>query len=130
MNELLLSLGINIASSGIYDFLKSTLVTPTTREQLVERLSSELNIENARIAADRIIDFAAQNGDINISGTSIFANDSISMRSASSTQFTFGNNSTSKTSTSEISAGYGAKITGQGGAAIVQNPDGSISFFT
>ncbi len=131
MNELLLSLGVNIASNAVYDFLKSALDTPlTTRAQLVDRLSSQLNIANARIAAERIIDFAAQNGDINISGSYIYATDSITMSSASGTRFTFGNNSTSKTSSSEISAGQGATIVGQGGARIQQNPDGSISFFT
>lgn len=131
MNELLLSLGINIASNAIYDFLKSALTQQQlTNEQLADELSNHLNISNARIAADRIIEFAAQNGDINISGTYIFANDSITMKSASGTKFTFGNNSTSKTSTSEISAGSGATIEGTGGAQIRQNPDGSISFLT
>lgn len=130
MNELLHSLGVNLASSVVYDLLKSALSTSVTREHLVELIASQLNITNANIAADRIIDFAAQNGDITISGTSIFAIDSITMRSASGTKFTFSNNSSSKTSTSEITVGHGAKIEGVGGAKIVQNPDGNISFFT
>jgi hypothetical protein len=129
MNELLLSLGVNLASNAVYDLLKSALGTSVTREQLVERIVSQLDITNASIAADRIIDFAAQNGDITISGTSIYAADSITMRSASGTKFTFGNNSSSKTSTTEITAGQGAIIEATGGAKIVQNPDGSISFF-
>jgi hypothetical protein len=129
MYELLLSLGVNLASSAVYDLLKSALGTAVTREQLVERIASQLNITNAKIAADRIIDFAAQNGDITISGTSIYAANSITMRSASGTKFSFGDNSSSKTSSSEITAGHGARIEGTGGAKIVQNPDGSISFF-
>ncbi len=129
MNELLISLGINLASSTAYDLLKSVLETPVTREQLVERLASQLNITNANIVADKIIDFAAQNGDITISQTSIYAADSINMRSASGTKFSFGDYSCSKTSTSAITAGHGARIEGSGGAKIVQNPDGSISFF-
>lgn len=129
MNELLLSLGVNIASNAIYDFLKSALTQQKlTKDQLADQLSKYLNITNARIVADKIIDFAAQNGDININGTYIYANDSITMKSVSGTKFTFGNNSTSKTSTSEISAGSGASIEGQGGAQVRQNPDGSISF--
>jgi hypothetical protein len=51
------------------------------------------------------------------------------MRSASGTKFSFGDNSSSKTSTSEITAGYGARIEGTRGTKIVQNSDGSISFF-
>lgn len=130
MNQLLLSLGINLASSVVYDLLKSAITTTSTKEEIVEHIASQLNIENAKIVANKIIEFAAQNGDIIINGTSIYATDSITMRSASDTKFTFGDNSISKTSTSEISAGYGAKIEGSGGAKIVQNPDGSISFFT
>jgi len=128
MDGFLLSLGVNLASSAVYDLLKSALSAPLTREQLVERIASQLNITNANIAADRIIDFAAQNGDITISGTSIYAADSVTMRSASGTKFTFGNNSSSKTSSSEITAAHGATIEGTGGAKIDQNPDGSISF--
>lgn len=129
MNELLISLGVNLASSAVYDLLKSALDTTITREQLIERIASQLNITNATIVADRIIDFAAQNGDITISKTSIYAANSITMRSASGTKFSFGDNSCSKTSTSEITAGHGTRIEGTGGAQIVQNPDGSISFF-
>jgi hypothetical protein len=129
MNELLISLGVNLTSSAVYDIIKSALDTTLTREQLVERIASQLNIIDANILADKIIDFAAQNGDIIISQTSIYAADSITMRSASGTKFSFGNNSSSKTSTSEITAGHGASIEGASGAKIVQNPDGSISFF-
>lgn len=130
MNELLISLGVNLASSTAYDLLKSALETPVTRDQLVERIASQLNITYANIVANKIIDFAAQNGDITISQTSIYAADSITMRSASGTKFSFGNNSSSKTSTSEITTGHGASIEGTGGAKIVQNPDGSISFYS
>lgn len=131
MNELLLSLGVNIASSAIYDFLKSTLTSESvSREQLTEELARFLNINNAKIIADKIIDFAAQNGDINISGSYIYAKDSITMCSASGTKFYLSNNNISKTSTSQISVGFGASIQGQGGAQIRQEPDGSISFWT
>lgn len=129
MHDFLQSLGLSLTSSLVYDLLKSALHIPVTREQLVERIASQLNITNASIVADRIIDFAAQNGDIIISQTSIYATDSITMRSASGTKFSFGDNSSSKTSTSEINAGFGARIEGTGGAKIVQNSDGSISFF-
>ncbi len=129
MNEFLLSLGVNVASNAIYDFFKTTLTDhELTRDQLADKLSSHLKITNAKIIADKIIDFAAKNGDIDISGTYIYANDSIHMKSANGTQFSFGNNSTSKTSTTEISAGFGASIVGTGGAEVRQNSDGSISF--
>lgn len=130
MNELLASLGINIASSAMYDFLKSAISETASKEQLIERVAGQLHITNANIAANQIIEFAAQNGDITIIGTSVYATESITIHSASGTKFTFGNNSISKTSTSKISAGYGAKIEGSGGAGIKQNPDGSISFFS
>jgi ribulose kinase len=69
MHDFLQSLGLSLTSSLVYDLLKSALHIPVTREQLVERIASQLNITNASIVADRIIDFAAQNGDIIISQT-------------------------------------------------------------
>ena len=132
MEQLLLQLGIGITSNAVYDFLKNffTANPQASRTQLENALIPFLNIQNANIVADKIINFLAENGDIRIEGTSIFANDSISMFSTKNTKFTFGNNSSSTTKNTKIDAGNGAFIQGQGGAGIKQNEDGSISFFT
>lgn len=131
MEQLLLSLGLNIASNAIYDFLKTTFSENKTlnENELKNKLSSHLNIQNSSIVADKIIEFLAKNGDIRIEGTNIYANDSISILSSKDTKFIFGNNSSSATKNTRIDAGHGAFIQGQGGAGIKQTEDGSISFF-
>ena len=101
-----------------------------TIEGLKRELSSHLNIENTDIKSSNIIQFLAENGDISISGTQIYASKSITMTSNKGTKFSFGNNSSSKTDKSAIKAGRGAKIVGRGGAKIEQDEDGSIKFYT
>ena len=128
MESLLGYLGINIASSVIDETLKNALKSSKSKEELIEIVASRLSISNANIAADRIIKFAAENGDIFINGSTVYASESITMQSTSGTKFIFGNGSTSKTLKSEISAGQGTKIEGSGGAKIDQHPDGSITF--
>lgn len=132
MNELLVSLGVNIASSAIYDFLKQEFSKNQSlnKEKLTADLASFLELKNAEIVAEKIVTFLAENGDIKIEGTSIYANDSISMFSSRNTKFEFGNNSTSETRKTKISASTGAFIVGHGGAGMKQNEDGSISFYT
>ncbi len=131
LNQLLLTLGINTASNAIYDFLKITFSENKTlnESELKNKLAAYLNIQNSKIVADKIIKFLAENGDIRIEGTSIYANDSISMFSSKDTSFVFGNSSSSTTKNTKIDAGHGAFIQGQGGAGIKQSADGSISFF-
>jgi len=131
MEQLLLQFGIEITSNAIYEFLRNFFSknTQANKLQLENALSSFLNIQNANIVADKIIDFLAKNGDLRIEGITIFANDSISMFSTKNTKFTFGNNSSSTTKNTKIEAGNGAFIQGQGGAGMKQDEDGSISFF-
>lgn len=131
MEQLLLQLGLGVTSNAIYDFLKSYFVKNPKADsvQLKINLASFLDIKNANIAADKIINFLAQNGDIRIEGSNIYANDSIKMFSSQKTKFIFGNNSASETKNTKIEVGNGAFIQGQGGAGIKQNEDGSISFY-
>jgi hypothetical protein len=128
----LADIGVGIASSTIYDFLKSffTAQPSPDREELRQNLASFLSIEGAEIKAEKLIDFLARNGDISITGTTIYATDRITMVSSAGTSFGFGDQSTSETKNTKINAGEGAFIKGQGGAKVVQNEDGSISFRT
>jgi hypothetical protein len=128
LDQLLASIGANVASSAIYE-----LVTRHHRgsvDDLRSSLESSLNVVNARVAADRVIEFLAKTGDITISGSLLSASDQITMASAPRTKVSFGDGSVSKTDTTRIEAGRGARIEMQGGAKIVQNPDGSIHFYT
>jgi len=131
MDQLLLSLWINITSNIIYDFLKKKFSENSFlwKDVLKDKLSSFLNIQNSNIVAETIIEFLAKNGDIKIEWTNIYANNSVSMFSSKDTNFVFGNNSVSSTKKTKISAGSNMYIQGQGWAWIKQNGDGSISFF-
>jgi len=128
---LLTSLGINVSANVIYDISKHYFNQKIlhTKEGLRDALISGLNIEGVDIKADKIIEFLAENGDITISGTSIYASDRIEMASSKGTSFSFGNDSTSKTDNTAIEAKGNSKIVGTGNAKIVQE-DGSISFYT
>jgi hypothetical protein len=126
LEQLLFQLGLNITSNAIYDLIK---LFPTTNG-FTKGLESQLNINNANIQAQTILEFLAQKGDIVISGTSIFAQNSIIMQSAKDTKVIFGEGSASSTKNTKIEAGYGAKIVMQGGAQVRQSSDGSISFYT
>lgn len=130
LNQLLTSLGINLASSAIYDLIRTFAGEKKFfTEDFKKELVSLIKVENASVKADKIIDFLAQRGDINISGSYIFANESISFKSWQGTAFSFGNGSVSETKKSKISAGQGARIIGKGGAKVVQDGDGNINFF-
>ena len=131
LEQLLLQLGLNVSSAFVYDVAKNYFQKEKspTLNGLKAELSSHLNIEDADIKSGNIVDFLAENGDITISGTQIYASKSITMASTQGTQFTFGNNSESTTSKSSIKAGRGAQIRGRGGARVEQNEDGNINFY-
>ena len=132
MDELLIGFGLNITSNVVYDVAKKVFnkYNNPSKDQLVKEIEPLLNIQNAHICAEKIIDFMAKNGDIIIEGTYVYATNKITMVSNLRTSFIFGNNSESRTKDTSIIAGQGAFIHGQGGARIIQGEDGSISFYT
>ena len=132
LDAYLVSLGVSISSSAIYDLLKTLFSAKesVTSDEVTDSLNSFLEIHGASIHADKIIDVLAKNGDISIKGTMIYAAESIRMASSSNTAFEFGDGSSSATDKTRIDAGKEAKIRGQGGAEVRQNDDGSISFHT
>ena len=131
---LLTQFGIGIGANAFYDIVKGAFASGrTTNEAVFETVQQQvpsLTIENARALADRAIEILARRGDIEIRGSYLYARDSIRMASSQGTKFTFGDGSTSKTDKTQIDAGHGARIEGQGGAEVRQNDDGSISFHT
>lgn len=131
LDHLLIDLGVNISANVIYDVVKSYFAKESspTREGLKSTISASLDIKNASIKAENIINFLAENGDIVISGSQIYASKSIMMASSKDTRFVFGNNSESKTDKSSIVAGHGAQIIGRRGAKIIQDEEGNISFY-
>lgn len=126
----LTSVGINVASSVIYDGLKKILKRKNpTIDDFKQEIISILNIEGADVYAEKLIEVLAENGDISIKGTHIFANNSVTMGSSSGHTVEFGNDSTSETKNTKIVSKGNSKIVMKGNAKIKQNDDGSIGFY-
>jgi hypothetical protein len=129
LESLLMSLGVNLTSSFIYDKLKDFFQKQSkpSISDLKNELFNYINVENAKVVSDSIVEFLAKNGDITISGSKIFAKDTIAMLSTSGTKFQIKDGNISKTDHNFIYLGMGASITGQNGASITQSKNG-ISF--
>jgi len=129
LEQILLQLGLGVTSSAIYDFCKAyfSKSESVNINSFKEELASFLKIGGAEVAAEKIINFMAVNGDIEIKGSRIYAKSSILYSSEKNTKFSL-EGSRSETEKTRIDVGKKAKIEGQGGAGIKQNEDGSISF--
>lgn len=131
LEQVLLQLGLSVSSSAIYDLCKRCCGKSKSIDidVLKRELASFLKIDGADIAAEKIINFMAINGDIEVNGSKVYAKNSILYSSGKGTKFSL-EKSRSETEKTRIDVGEKAKIEGQGGAEIRQNEDGSISFFT
>ena len=132
VEALLASLGVSLSASAVYDIAKAYLTKTQnpTPQGLRDHLASHLSIDGAKIVAEKLVEFLAQNGNIIITRSDVSARDQITMASFAGTVLRFGHGSSNRTETTGIEAGPGAEIRMQGGAKIVQNPDGSIGFYT
>jgi hypothetical protein len=132
MDSLLLQLGIGVTSSFIYDLLKGCAkkIAQPNFEDYKRELLPYISVSNAEIAAKILIEFAARNGDIVISGSKIFSEKSISFESSLKGSFELKDSTSSSTKDTSIQVGMGASIKGQGGAKIEQTNNDSITFST
>ena len=126
---LVAELGIGIATSAAYDWLKTRFGSGqhVSREDLERELQALLDVQGAEVRAATVIDMWAAQGVLRIAGSNLYAPDQITMGAGKGAAFSFGDGSKSETDKTGIVAGTGARITGSN-AAIRQNPDGSISF--
>lgn len=131
LEQYLISIWVNISASAIYDILKNYISknNSVNISELKNKISSQLNIINADIKSENIIKFLAQNWDIEISWSNIYAENSVTIWSNLWTSFSFWNNSSSSTSKSSIQAWIWAYIQWNWGAKIVQHEDWSIWFY-
>ena len=114
MDSLLSQLGIGVASSFIYDLLKGCakkFVQPHF-EDYKRELLPYISVRNAEVVANTIIEFAAHNGDIVISGSEIFSQKSISFESSPKGSFELKDGTYSSTKDTSMQAGMGASIRG------------------
>jgi hypothetical protein len=129
---ILASFGINISSSAIYDLIKVFFARnqEANRDDFESALTALLRVHNANMAAEGIISFLVNNGDILIDGSKIYSKDSIQYKSSKQAKFRVGNQTTSSTPKSFLDLGKGAFVEGQGGAAMEQDKDGNFIFKT
>jgi len=132
LDELFVSLGVNLTSNFIYDCARNFFQKKrdASLQDFKNAISKHLIIENVdEIISDSIIEFLAKNGDITISGSKVFAKESIFFTSVSGTKFQLKDGSSSKTEHTSADVGENGFITGQNGAGMKQSKEG-ISFFT
>jgi len=123
------SLGVNVASNAVYDFLKTSFSGKNTssRAEFERELGSFLKVHGANVQASTVVDMFAAQGLLSVQGSTIYAPQQITMGAAPGAQFSFGNDSTSSTDRTKVETPGNARISGSN-AAMRQNPDGSISF--
>lgn len=123
------SFGISVSASAFVEFLKRYLASRRTEAvgEFTEQLDSFLRIHGANVQASTIINAFAAQGLLSIQQSSLYAPQQVTMGADRGATFVFGNNSRSRTDKTAIHAQGSAQIVGSN-AAIVQNPDGSISF--
>ncbi len=125
LSTLLTSLGINIASSVIWDFIKSSISRGKTKEEIIKELANFIQVEGADIKSQEIIEFFINNGQLYIENSQIYSKESIDYSTSINDSSLTMKNSTSKTNNTEISVcGSGATIKMSGNAQIIQNEKG------
>ena len=122
---LLLSLGINLSSSIIYDFIKLSISKVKTRKEIIHDLSNYLQIEGSDVKSEKIIDFLIDNGTLCIENSKIYSNEAINYHTSTGKSSIAIKNTTGKTDSTEISVnGNTATIKMSGNAKIIQDEKG------
>jgi hypothetical protein len=121
--------GISVSASAFIEFLKAYFEARkiSSTQEFAKCLHSFLKIHGVTVNAATVINAFAERGLLTIQGATLFAPDKITMGASQNATFIFGNDSVSRTNNTAIHAQGNAQIVGSN-AAIVQNPDGSVSF--
>lgn len=126
LDEYCLSLGINVSASLVYDALKSLFrkrANPTF-EECRTQISTLISIEKAQVHSEKIIEFLAGNGDIEISKCNVFARAEILMQSSNLAMIQIKEGSSVSTNSTSINLGANSSIKVWGGASIHQSENG------
>ena len=130
LESILLSMGINISSNLIWDFIKKNLSSKKTKEELVKELSNYIGIEGAEIKSEKIIDFLIDKGKLCIENSIVYAKEGIEYKTNNKDSNITMKNIVSATDNTRISVhGSGSYIRITGNAEITQNEQG-IKFST
>ena len=135
MNLLLLvativgQMSLNITSDAMYDYLKSKFAgrTDITTSELQGALNDYLIMHGVKANASTIMTVLAERGVVSVTQSDLYAPSKLTIEAGPGANFIVGDQTTTRTDTTAIKAGSGAFMKGSN-AAVVQNPDGSISF--
>ena len=133
LTQFLFSIGVNISSSVIYDLLKARFTSsgsPISQKDVLDSIASIIELDNAKVIAQKIIKFLADNGDIEIRNSFIYSKTGIIYSTNQTGKMSIGSNTNSETYNTKITVGQNAKINLSGGANIEQDKDGNIIFRT
>lgn len=130
LQSVLSDLGVNLAANTVYDFLRSQFSSERKADlgTVQQRFESFLQVHGVSVSAATVISMLAKRGFLSIEGSFLYAPAQITMGAGPGAQFSSGKNSSSQTKNTAIKAVGHAYIKGSN-AAIVQDSDGSISFF-
>lgn len=133
LTQFLISIGVNLSSSVIYDSLKARFTSPKSfisQDDVLDSIASLIELDNAKVIAEKIVKFLADNGDIEIRNSFIYSKAGIFYSTNKTGKLSIGSNTKSETENTNISVGQNAKINLSGGADIEQDKDGNIIFRT
>lgn len=132
IEPVLAEIGINVASDAVWRTLQEIFQEKNpTRDELAQDLQSEvpeLSIKGAEAIADSAIDMLAEQGELEVTDSRLYAKESFTIASEPWTEFRV-SGSTTETEKSKIDVSEGTEIVGKG-AKIEQDEDGNISFYT
>ncbi|MDA1348222.1 MAG: hypothetical protein O3A47_05055 [Chloroflexi bacterium] len=127
--EALQGFGISVSASAFFEFFRNYLRTRKSSDlkEFQDQFENFLSVEGVEVEAGSVIEMLAERGLLAIRNSQLYAPESITLAAGKDGEFRFGFDSESRTDTTAIKARGAAQIRGKN-AAIVQNPDGSISF--
>lgn len=131
--QFLISIGVNVSSSVIYDLLKARFASSKSnisQDDVLDSIASLIELDDAKVIAVKIVKFLADNGDIEIRNSFIYSKAGIFFSTNQTGKLSIGSNTNSETGSTKISVGQNAKINLAGGANIEQDKDGNIIFRT
>jgi len=133
LNQFLISIGVNLSSSVIYDLLKKRLTSsksPVSENDVIDSIANLIELDNAKVIAQKIIKFLADNGEIEIRNSFIYSKTGIIYSTNQTGKLSIGSNTNSETDNTKIHVGQNAQINLSGEAKIEQDKDGNIIFKT
>lgn len=122
-------LGLGVASNALYDYLNNRFASQTevSATELQGALGDYLVLHNINADASTVMEVLAEKGVIQVTGSHLYAPLQLTIGAGPGATFSVGDGTTTRTDRTAIKAGPGAYMRGSN-AAVVQEPDGSISF--